>query len=163
MNGSDDKLSRLRVWLSDLTDLVAARAEGETAIEQRYRKTLGDAEREGRETHERIERTAASETEAATDEHNRSQARVEAWFAREDERTRRAHEVEQSTIAEKGEHSETTARRKWDESVWAAETVYEAKEDQPDDEFEATQETLDGRLAGVESIGKQACISERPP
>ena len=149
-------LEGVRGWVRRLTALVADRAGSETAIEKRHRDESDAARREHEQTRQRLESDHAAATESAETEYREAESRIHSEFEHHDRRTRRAESVERATILEKGQHSETMARRKWDEAVWAAETVYEAKEDQPDKQYQQRGKDLKARLKALDRFEAQA-------
>ena len=140
---SDLSLDRVRAWLRNLKSLTAERGRGETEIELRHRTDRDATQRERAKALERIDRRARIETTTAKAKYREVEKKLTTKFNHEDERVRRAELVEREQITEKGQHSDATAHRRWDEAVWAAETVYEAKENQPGEAYRQICETLD--------------------
>ncbi len=120
---SELSLDRVRGWLRTLSALTAERGRGETEIEQRYREDLDATRCELDTTTEQIERRYRIDSTTAKAQYRATEKRLTTAFKREDQRTRRAEIVERESITEKGQNSEAAARRRWDEAVWAAETV----------------------------------------
>jgi hypothetical protein len=158
----------LRAWVRHLTDLVAERARLETEVVQRHDDDLASAERDHEQARAEIESRHSTETRTAERAFRQSMARIEAEFSTKDERARRAERIERETILEKGQHSETKARRRLEDAIWAAETVYEAKEGQPDKQYEQRCKDLQARLRGLERNREEALAHlkrarQRPP
>ena len=139
---SDLSLDRVRCWLRNLSSLTAERGHGEIEIVQRHRTDRDATQREREKALERIDRRDRIETNSARATYREVEKKLTTKFNHEDELVRRAELVEREQITEKGQHSDTTARRRWDEAVWAAETVYEAKENQPPEAYRQTCKTL---------------------
>jgi len=151
---SNLSLDRVRVWLRHLNALTADRGRGETEIQQRHRTDRDATQREREKGLERIDRRDRSDSTTARAAYRDVQKNLTTKFNHQDKRVRRAEQVERERISEKGQHSDTTARRQWDEAVWAAETVYEAKENHPGEAYRETCKTLSAtrsELAAMEA------------
>ena len=153
---SDLSLDRVRAWLRSLSLLTAERGRGETEIEQRHRTDRDATQSEREKALERIERRDRIETTTAKAKYREVEKKVTTKFNHEDERVRRAELAEREQITEKGQHSDEAARRRWDEAVWAAETVYEAKENQPGEAYRETCKTLDTVRAELDTMETSA-------
>ena len=153
---SELSLDRVRHWLRTLNALTTERGRGETEIEQRYHGDLDAIRAELDTTTEQIERSYRIETTTAKAQYRATEKRLTKTFEHEDERTRRAEIVERERITEKGQNTEAAARRRWDEAVWAAETVFEAKEDFPKQAFKQASKSLDTIHENLQSIDQAA-------
>ena len=153
---SELSLDRVRGWLRTLRALTAERGRGETGIEQRYRADLDASRSELTGTTEQIERRYRIDSTTADAQYRATEKRLTTAFTHEDERIRRAEIVERESITEKGQHSEGAARRRWDEALWAAETVFEAKEDHPKQAFKQTGKSLDAVQKNMQQIEQAA-------
>ena len=154
---SELSLDTVRGWLRTLRALTAERGLGETEIEQRYRADLDTTRGELTSTTEQIERKYRIDSTTSKAQYRATEKRLTTTFKNEDDRIRRAEIVERESITEKGQHSESAAHRRWDEAVWAAETVFEAKEDHPKQAFKQTGKSLDTVEKNMQSI-EQAAI-----
>ncbi len=149
-------IDRIRAWLRRLAALLADRAARETAIEREYRDGSQRARREHDEATAAIEERYRDEKSDAEAGYRDGESRITAVLDLEERTTRRAWEVERERITEKGLQSETAARRQWDEAIWAAETVYEAKEQQPAERCAAVRKAVEGVIAEVDGLEQDA-------
>jgi hypothetical protein len=147
---------RLQTWVRSLTALVAERARRESEVEQRHRTETATCEREFSRTREDLETRHQRAVKAAEADFRAEQARIQEQFTTQQRRTRTARDVEREKILEKGQHSESTARRQMEEAIWAAETVYEAKEGQPEKERDKRCKELKATLGVLEGIDQEA-------
>jgi S-DNA-T family DNA segregation ATPase FtsK/SpoIIIE len=164
----DQSNSPVRDWVRTLTALVAERAQREADVEQRYRADREAAERELTREEEALEARHDAEIAAARSEYRAQSARIRSRFATQQRQTRQARDVEREKILEKGQHSESTARRQLEEAIWAAETVYEAKEPQPDKNYWERDKELNATLTDLDETERQATAilkraRQRPP
>ncbi|MHC5006422.1 MAG: coiled-coil domain-containing protein, partial [Planctomycetota bacterium] len=153
---SDLSILRLRTWVRSLTALVAERSHEESEIEQRHRTDTETCRREGAQASEQLESRHHTETRTAEADYRAEQTRTEAQFTSRQRQTRMARDVEREKILEKGQHSESTARRKLEEAIWAAETVYEAKEGHPEKQYHRRCKELKASLDALEATERQA-------
>ncbi|MHC4140902.1 MAG: hypothetical protein ACYSUF_03130, partial [Planctomycetota bacterium] len=153
---SDLSILRLRTWVRSLTALVAERSHEEAEIEQRHRTDTETCRREHAQAREQLESRHHTETRTAEADYRAEQTRAKAHFTSQQRQTRTARDVEREKILEKGQHSESTARRKLEEAIWAAETVYEAKEGHPDKQCRQRCKDLKASLEALESTERQA-------
>jgi hypothetical protein len=154
---SDDlSILRVRTWVRSLTALVAERARRESEVEKQHRIETESCEREYNRSREELETRHHATVEATETEHRAEQARLKEQFTRQQQKTRQARDIEREKIIEKGQHSESIARRQQEEAIWAAETVYEAKEGQPDKEFRKRCKALKATLGALEGTERQA-------
>ncbi|MHC5016789.1 MAG: FtsK/SpoIIIE domain-containing protein [Planctomycetota bacterium] len=165
---SDLSILRLRTWVRSLTALVAERSHEESEIEQRHRTDSEACRREYGQAREQLESRHRTETRTAEADYRAEQTRAKAQFTSQQQQTRTARDIEREKILEKGQHSESTARRKLEEAIWAAETVYEAKEGQPDKQYRQRRKDLKASLDALESTERQALailkrFRQRPP
>jgi hypothetical protein len=165
---SDLSILRLRTWVRSLTALVAERGQEESEIEQRHRTDAETCRREHGQEREQLERRHDTETGTAEADYRAEQTRAKAQFTSQQQHTRTARDVERENILEKGQHSESAARRKLEEAIWAAETVYEAKEGHPDKQYRQRCKDLKSSLDAMESTERQARAvlkraRQRPP
>ena len=155
---SDLSLDRVRAWLRNLSSLTAERGRGETEIELRHRTDRDATLREREKALEQIERRDRIETTTAKAKYREVEKKLTAKFKHEDERVRRAELVERERITEKGQHSDAAAHRQWEEAVWAAETVYEAKENQPGEGYRQTCKTLEATRSELDTMEASAAM-----
>ncbi|MHC4429330.1 MAG: FtsK/SpoIIIE domain-containing protein, partial [Planctomycetota bacterium] len=153
---NDLSILRLRTWVRSLTALVAERAHKESDIENRHRTDTETTKREYGRTREQVETRHRTETETAEADFRAEQARIKGQFTIKQRQTRCARDVEREKILEKGQTSESAARKKLEEAIWAAETVYEAKEGLPDKEYRKRCKELKARLGVLEGIEQEA-------
>ncbi|MHC4965226.1 MAG: hypothetical protein ACYTGE_09970 [Planctomycetota bacterium] len=152
----DLSILQLRTWVRSLTMLVADRARRETAIEQRHRTDTDAIRREDTEAREQLESRHRTDTKISESDYHAEQARIRGQFTSREQQTRTARDVEHEKILEKGQHSEGAAQRKLEEAIWAAETVYEAKEGQPDKQYHQRCAELNAKLGALEATEKEA-------
>ncbi|MHC4217502.1 MAG: FtsK/SpoIIIE domain-containing protein [Planctomycetota bacterium] len=147
---------RVRTWVRSLTALVAERARRESEVKKQHRTETDACEREYSRSRDELEARHLTTVEDTETEYHAEQARLKEQFTRQQQTTRRARDVEREKIIEKGQHSESIARRQQEEAIWAAETVYEAKEGQPDKVYHQRCKTLKATLGALEGTERQA-------
>jgi hypothetical protein len=149
-------IDRVRAWLRSVAALLADRAGREAALEREHGEATDRARREHDSAVEAIELRCREGTRDAESSYREAESRITSVLDLEERTTRRAEEVERERIAEKGLQGETAARRQWDEAIWAAETVYEAKEQQPAEQFAAARNAVEGILAEMDGLEEKA-------
>ena len=146
----------IRSVLRDLTGLFADRARTEAEIDAEHRSATETNDSEYRTTRARLDEQIEAATHAARTKHKDAADQIETQYSRQQKQARRAEAAERERILEKTEHGEMAARRKWEEAVWAAETVYEAKESLPQKALRQKQKAAAAQLKTLESIEERA-------
>ncbi|MHC4948909.1 MAG: FtsK/SpoIIIE domain-containing protein, partial [Planctomycetota bacterium] len=146
----------LRDAFRELVALNAERAETEASVARDFEEATAAA----RVALEEAERAAAAEYQARstaleTDARTRIE-QIEAEHDDEDRKTRRTYDVEIATIEEKAGHSSGQATKKLDDAIWAAETVFEATQEQPAEQCARDMRVLDGKLEDLTDVEEEA-------
>ncbi len=147
---------KVRTVLRNLIQLAADRAEAEEQIEQTFRTTRDQAEKEYQEGIEQTEFRHQHEKQAAETDHREHDRHVEDEFTSKYSRTQRSISVAQDRINEKADANELKVRQKWEEARWVAETVYEAKENQPRQHYEESQAALEDTQEQLKEIRQES-------
>ncbi len=149
-------IDRIRAWLRGLVALLADRAARETTIEREHRDAAQRAQAEHDESTAAIEQRYRDEIADAEARFLEGETRITWLLERQEQATRRAEVVNRERIAEKSQQSEAAARRQWDETVWAAETVYEAKQQQPAERLAQIRKPLEEMLSWLDGLEQEA-------
>ncbi len=89
-------------------------------------------------------------------EYRRAVRKIKAHYAPLINQAREGQDVEFRTIQEKAEHSRQTIKKKYEEALWLAETVYEATKNQPREQFERVRVAIDGDLQKLQAAERTA-------
>ncbi|MHC5001993.1 MAG: FtsK/SpoIIIE domain-containing protein [Planctomycetota bacterium] len=149
----DDRLfsSRLRAAWRELLALNADRDTTQTALDGDHETETAAATREHAEAIAAADAHHEAESRSSRQEHDAQVRRIETHFSTATRRTQQAFEQELKTIDEKAAQREADASRKLNEAIWLAETLYEAKEGEPQRIHDERLEQLTGRLKTLES------------
>jgi S-DNA-T family DNA segregation ATPase FtsK/SpoIIIE len=142
-----------RAIIRDLRRIVAQRDEAETAATRQYKSERAVTDRKADESLADLARRLEVERRAIEDDREAASAEAQARFDDEAKRAEREYRGEKFRVGEQADHDEKAARKAWDEARWTADTVYEAKEGQPREEFEkaaAELKKVHARLAAIE-------------
>ena len=147
---------RGRTLVVALRSLAEERARAETAIESDGAGSDRDARRhleeESEATHLRYDADAAEVAQA----HRARIQDIRERATRIAGETTQAHDTERRRIIEKAATNEENARRQLEEAIWLAETVYEAAEDQPEEQFRRVESEVGERRAEIDAADEHA-------
>ena len=149
-------INHMRSVLSDLLELVKSSAARETELVDTHRRETELADRTDRDQRDEIEQQFKTLNEAASKVYRKTREQLEAEYISNKRKADRTEEVEHATIQEKAQHSDTTARKRWEEAVWVAETVFESGQETPLKQFRETCKVLDARMKELQGIHEQA-------
>lgn len=159
---------RQRAILRDLLALVADRSSSEAQIEQTFKTTTQAAESAFQQT--KKAKTSAHETATAAGEKafRAELQRIESEFDTEYGQTEREFKTSLAKIAEKAEVNEVATKKALQEAIWLTETVFEATEAQPIEQFQQARKGIDGKLEELRSIEEKTAAllkryRQRPP
>ena len=147
---------RQRELLAQLADLAAERVRNDAMIEQRYRTALTAAETQRDDAVESAKNTRILDFDAEHKRYGQSRTAVRDEAAGLRERTELAYENDREDIEDKATQNEQEARKKMDEAVWLAETVYEAHQDKPEARFHQVESVVDEMRTVVHTVLRAA-------
>jgi len=125
--------------------MLAERAGGDRDANERRESAAADARRRADRGIVEAEMACESALTQAT-----------AQYGAEIEQTRRRWATERERLIEKADHNRREAKRQLQESLWLAETVYEAGEKQPRERCQATLKGLDALISAARQRHEEA-------
>jgi len=147
---------RQRAMLRDLVALMEKRGRLEVEIEQNYRRDIAAGEEafaaRRKETVSRFE----TDRHAAEREYRTQEQQITGGFEGKYAKGERTFKSELATIAEKAEHNEKQTSKALQEALWLADTVYEATESQPIEQYLNSKKQADGGMEELETIRHKA-------
>ena len=150
---------RQRAVLRELVGLIADRSRSEDQIKSTFASDAETIDREYRESKQELDARFASESKAADKEHRESIKSIEQLFEREYGRTEHEFKVSIARIAEKSDVNEVATKKALQEAVWLTETVFEATESQPLEQFQNARKGIDGKREELTKIGEAAALT----
>lgn len=139
-----------------LQALVKDRAEAEVRITSQFETASATIEREHKQARDAMEAkfVAARRT---TDKDFRARAQqMKQTYEEELASLELEYESSLARINEKAEVNETATKKALQEAVWLTETVFEATESQPREQFEQACKGIDGKLLDLQTIQDKA-------
>lgn len=134
--------THLRKALRDLIRLSAQREKSEEQSDREYHSTRQEAQRRFDDANSEIEERYRQEKSEADADYHQATREIEETFHSEYNRTQLTFDSSLSRITEQADHSETEVKKRLEEAHWVAETVYEAKENQPRLKLDQARELL---------------------
>jgi S-DNA-T family DNA segregation ATPase FtsK/SpoIIIE len=139
-----------------LAALVKDRAEAEVRIKATFEGASAAIEGEFTTGREAIERKFVA-ARRATDKDFRARAQqMKQTFEEELASLELEYESSLARMNEKAEVNETATRKALQEAIWLTETVFEATESQPREQFDQTCKGIDGKLLDLQTIEEKA-------
>lgn len=145
-----------RTVVREIKRLVAERAEREESLTTWHEQAQRDLARDGEKRTEEIK--SAADEEVATLEQKRTRRLEKTKTSHEEKEAelRKAHDLERESLVERAEDNEQKASHRLEEAVWIAESMYEAKQDQPREDYEQQCRIVDLTEEEAESIREEA-------
>ena len=143
---------RQRKAIRDLVALTAHRGVAEKSIVQAYESGTSSNQGEFESRRDDIQREAGTDIDDARRKYDREKARIDKEIAAKQKRAGMEYEGECERIRDKARGNLQEGEKQRQEAIWATETVYEAKKDQPDIEFHKTSGLLRSHVDSIESL-----------
>ena len=146
----DHPVEALEEAVGSISSSAAARADGNEESERRFRVDSANEEDRHADQLETIGRDHAEGLETTTQQHAES-----TESARRESGTKLAtledeYEVRRKRVLSKSEEKITSLKSRYDEKLWVADTVFEANEEKPRQEFEKVREQVETRVLEIE-------------
>lgn len=145
-----------RTMLHDLVALLAKRGRLEVEIEQSYRRDAAAGDEAYAARRKELVARFENDRHAAEREYRSEEQRISSEFDAKYAKAERTFKTELSTIAEKAEHNEKQTSKALQEALWLADTVYEATEQQPVEQYATARKLVEGRNEELKSIQEKA-------
>ena len=147
---------RERELLRKLTTLAAERDEAETAIERDHKTRRSSTDRKIEEELTSLQARFEQDSKAAAAEHQTTLEETITGLAKKEKKAKKRYEARKFQIEEQADHDEAKIKKNWKDAKWTAETVYEAKENQPGDRFKKSAKSIRSKFKGLQSMRDQA-------
>ena len=141
---------RQRKAIRDLVELTAHRGSAEKSIVQAYESGISSNQSEFENRRDEILRQFDADTVDTTNTYDREKDRIEKEIAAKQRRADMEYACECERIRDKARGNLQEGEKHRQEAIWATETVYEAKKDQPDLEFRNTCELLRTQMESID-------------
>jgi hypothetical protein len=138
--------TRQRAMIRELVALFADRSASETRITTTYQCETEAAQREHRESRQAIDDHYKKQTQSAQEKFRQASEALQADFDEEYAATEMEFQSSLTNITERAQVNEVATRKALQEAVWLAETVFEATETQPVEQFQQTKKGIEGTL-----------------
>lgn len=145
-----------RTVIRNLLRLSSERDAGEMDITRRGKAERAALDRQYEERRQRLQQQFEADARSNESEHQAAREEIEARFAENAAKDEKKYRSQRFKINEQADHDELQTKKAWEEARWTAETVYEAKEPQPKEEFEKTAKALRSRAATFQAIESEA-------
>ncbi len=142
--------------LRDLVALVEKRGRLEVDVQQSYESDVATSEEAFSARRKEILARFETDRRAAEREYKSEETRIASEFESRYAKTERTYKTELATIAEKAEHNHKQTAKALQEALWLADTVYEATEQQPLEQFVNARKAIDGRNDELDTIVTKA-------
>jgi hypothetical protein len=166
--GTGQFTRRERDLLRTLAALAEQRVTAETETEQWYAESGVSLEEEHTKAvaAARSRRREAEAAERAM--HRDASERIRTTASEKHDSTDRSRLIERDSITEKAEQNQRRAKKQLEEALWVTETVYEANENQPEEQFRGVETILGKRRDELLEVAEQARgllrkYRQRPP
>lgn len=148
--------SRERRLLSEVTALLSQRAERQEAIEKQRQEQAESADRAHRRDVEEAEAAFLLESERVEGEATEIRAALARRLSEESAAAAKQRTVQLAALKERASHDDAAARKKLQDAVWLAESIYDTSKDRPRVEHEAKKKEIDAVLAQAAAAEKEA-------
>jgi hypothetical protein len=148
----DHPVDALEEAVGSISTSATARAEGNVESERRFRVDSADEEDRHASQLETIERELQEGLEATSEQHANTTNSVRRDSGSKLATLEDEYEVRRKRVVSKSEEKVTSLKKRYDEKLWVADTVYEANEEKPRQEFEKVREQVETRVLEVEEI-----------
>ncbi len=156
MNGLPPATDRQRAAVRELLALLADRSVAEVQIKQIYESAREELEREYNAKSQAAEKQYEN-SQRHTERNFRTKARqMKSEFETELSRLELEYESSLARIAEKAEVNEKATKNALQEAIWLTETVYEATEPQPREQYSQACKGIDGKLEELQTTQEKA-------
>ncbi len=145
-----------RAVIADLFSLIEHRAEAEKRIVEEHEAESNAFATELKQRQKDIETRYENDTRHAGRDYNNAVTLARNTFEAERQEVESVATTVRSELADKAANSSDKARKGLQEGVWSAETVYEAKEHQPEQKYNNTVKRIDGAVDDIRSTLVQA-------
>jgi S-DNA-T family DNA segregation ATPase FtsK/SpoIIIE len=147
---------RLRGALNQLVDLVTATTRAETDLLTALEHDTSATNASFSQQREEIEAQHRRSRQALDDEFRERKKKLKSDFDAAQSDTEREFRESLLHINEKAHANEQAAKKALQEAVWLTETVFDATENQPQEQFELARKGIEGRLEDVTSARDDA-------
>ncbi len=138
-----DFMMRQRTALRELRGETLHRSEEEVRIKKTYDTVRGDTEQRHDEAREELEASSGRAMGTIESEHRREMDRIAGAFSRESSQIEMQAAANRERITDKADKNEQIARKRLQDAIWATETVFEATEHQPEEQFEQIKKLVE--------------------
>ncbi len=140
---------------AELVDLCGACRAAEQELLERYHRVRDDAEQKRDNAVGAIESEFEQVTSEARAVHENAMRRRRERFDQEFKTAASRYEEAQENVRNKAAENLETAQKRMQEQVWVAETVYEATEDQPREQFDEANKILDAKQEEIDALERE--------
>ncbi|MCP3905408.1 MAG: cell division protein FtsK [Planctomycetes bacterium] len=149
-------MRRQRELYRALVTLAGDRHERETSTAREYEESGAAAQTEHEEARRALEQGYRADLKSTEEAYRERKKKVRTEGRTEYRGTEHAQVADRESIRQKAGLNETEARKKLDEAIWVAETVFEAGEDKPELQYRTREKVVEARREELMSASEQA-------